>query len=220
MIANASRLLYMNVRGASESVKMLLEYLHLSYSGIKQEIDGIKPIQCTNEQWEKTKEALMVEFPTSISMSDCDPKILLSSSISIFKYLAYKYKPKMAGSAMNEFAEIDTLLCLVHDMRNLLIDAQEENWEVNKLEAMSVINEKMGYLNKFMRSKIWLSGKQVSIADFAICELLEYISSIDSSCATEKFPNCLKLLRKFNAIPEISKYKKSHSCYEIENNPE
>lgn len=218
MISNCAKWLHCNIKGAMEPVKMLLEYLHLSYSGIKQELDALKPMQCSNEQWDKMKEALLVEFPISGNIDDFDIKLMLSCSLATCKYLAHKYKPKMAGSAMNEFAEIDTLLFLAHDIRNMLIDAQEENWEAKREQVMGKISEKLEFVNKFLRARIWLSGKQVSIADFIFCELLEYITSIDSLCNIQKFPNCLKLLRKFNAIPEVSKYKKTRDIIDLEAN--
>ena len=214
MEAEKITLMHWNIRGFTEPIKMLLEYLHISYKEVKFELDEMKPAECSSEQWMSIKESLGLEFPTLPNIKDSEHQISLCFTIAICKYLAQKYKPKMIGSAMNECAEIDSILFMCHDMRNSIIEAHESGWEKNKEETMKNIKEKLGYVNKFMRARIWLSGKQVSIADFVFCELMELVQSLDDT-TIDSFPNCRKLLRKFYGIAEIAKYKASQPGFDI-----
>ena len=199
-------LIYWNVRGFAEPIKMLLEYLHTSYEEIKLEYDEQKPIEASAEQWTKIKETYSLDFHTLPCLLDFEHKVYLSHTIAICKYLAQLYRPKMVGSAMNECAEIDALLYLGYDVRNSIIEGYEKGWEENKGDTIKWIKNKLGYVNKFMKSRVWMSGKQATIADFYWCELLEFIQSADSTII-EEYPNYKKLLRKLYVIPEVQKYK-------------
>lgn len=203
-----------NVRGVSEPIRMLLSYLHLSYTEIKLEPDNQKPFEAATKLCDELKKKMDIELSSLPHLLDIDNNLSLGSSLCICKYIAQKYNPKMAGSGMNEIAEIDSLLFIIHDIRNTIIDALETNWEKNKQNVNGLMAEKLGFINKFMRSKTWLSGKQVSIADFALCELLELISFLDSNLIAS-YPHIIKLQRKFNAIPEISKFKESQETFDI-----
>ena len=195
-----------NVRGVAEPVKMLLEFLHLSYKEIKLELG-------TPDPWPRLKDTLGVDFPSLPYFYDGDSKLSLSGSIAICRFLAQKYSPKMVGSAMNEYAEVDTLLSITHDLRYNLDKVLRGTLAETRATIMQSVNQQLERANRYMRAKVWLSGKQVSIADFEFCELLEYITSIDRSLL-EAYPHLKKLQRKFNAIPEIAKYKETQPPFE------
>ena len=214
MEAEKVTLMHWNIRGFTEPIKMLLEYLHVSYKEVKLELDELKPIDCSTEQWTSVKETLGLEFPSLPNIKDAEHGVSLCYTIAICKYLALKYKPKMIGSAMNECAEIDSLLFMCHDIRKSIVEAYERDWTKSKDEVMKYVKEKLGYVNKFMKAKIWLSGKQVSIADFVFCEMIELVQSLDDT-TIDSFPNCRKLLRKLYSVPEIAKYKATQPAFDL-----
>ena len=214
MVEGKMTLMQWDVRGFTESIRMLMEYLHIDYKEIKLELDDLKPIETSEELWTSVKESLGLDFPSLPNLCDLEHKVSLSCTIAICKYLAQKYRPKMVGSAMNEYAEIDSVLLICHDMRNAVIEAHEKGWEKSKEDALTLVKEKLGYFNKFMKSRIWISGKQPSVADFIFSEMIELLLHIDSTMI-DAYPNCRKWLRKFCAIPEIVKYKSSQSGFDI-----
>ena len=91
------------IRGLSESIKMILKYLHISY-----EVFDPDTSQFTTA----------LEFMNYPAIRDNSTGLEITHVIAICKYLAGKYRPKMLGSAMNEFAEVDSLLYLSYDVYN------------------------------------------------------------------------------------------------------
>ncbi len=199
-------LTHWDIRGFTEPVIMLMEYLHVPYTETK--LDGAPPVP----DW---SSSLGLDFPSLPTLQDQEHHVSLTQAIAICRYLAQKYRPKMVGAAMNECAEIDSILSLAHDIRNVVLGAKLAGWTDNGEKAMVFVKEKLGYINKYMRSRTWLSGKQVSIADFIFCELLEFLLHIDGTLM-EICPNCHKLMRRFHAIPEIAKHKAVQPDFDLE----
>ena len=180
---------------------------------MRLDLDEQQPSPSALEQWAIVRDTSGLEFPSIPYFRDGDSKLSLTGSTAICRFLGQKYRPKMVGSAMNEYAEVDALLCMMQDMRYDLDRTVEDPTAERRAAAMKHVGEQLERINRFMRSKAWLSGKQVSIADFIFCELLEYILFIDGT-AIDSFPHLKKLLHKFNTIPEIAKYKETQGPFE------
>ena len=180
---------------------------------MKLELDEQKTDEAVLEQWTSMKETLGLDFPTLPYLHDAESKVRLSCSLAICRFLGQKFRPKMVGSAMNEFAEVDTLLSLMHDMRVGLDRSLSDLSPESRAATLKWIGEQLERINRYMRSKTWLSGKQASIADFVFCDLLDYIQFFDPA-AIASFPHLKKLQHKFNMIPEIAKYKETQSPFE------
>ncbi len=206
-------LAYWNIRSFVEPIRMIMEHLHITFIDIEHDLDKLQPLNVSATQWAKLKEALTVEFDALPTLKGVE-SISVTHTVGICRYLAQKYRPKMLGSAMNEYAEVDAVLFICHDMRIRIMNAYEKGWEKCGEDAMKFVKEKLGYLNKFMKSRSWISGKQATVADFILCELLEFIQSLDES-TLDTYPNCKKLLRKLYAIPEVSKYKVLQEGFDI-----
>ena len=207
------KMAYWNIRGFIEPIRMIMEYLHLRYSDIEYNINFLQPITVPEDQWKRIKECLESGLTMTTSLKGIG-HIPVSHTVGICRHLAQRYRPKMVGSAMNEFAEIDSVLYLCHDIRKALIEAHENGWEQSKETAMKFINEKLCFVNKFLKYRKWISGKQASVADFVFAELLEFLQVFDAT-AIDMHQNCRKLLRKLYAIPEISKYKEAQTDFDI-----
>jgi glutathione S-transferase len=213
MEAEGLTLIYWNVRGIAEPVKMMLEYLHLPYKEVKLELDEQMTTEAVLEQWTSLKDRLGVEFATLPCLHDGGSKITLSCSIAICRFLGQKYRPKMVGSAMNEFAEVDTLVSVMRDIRGYLDHSLSEPTAESRAATLKLVSEQLERINRYMRSKTWLSGKQASIADFFLCDLLDYIEYFDPAVIAP-FPHLKKLQHKFNMIPEIAKYRETQMPFD------
>lgn len=240
-------------RGLAEIIKMLLKYLHVPY-------DLVLP--------EKFNSSLT--FFGLPAIRDNINKLELSHTIAICKYIAGKYRPKMLGSAMNEFAELDALVYLMKDIYKKVVENLHENLKVEKqterelvvsketpvengvkesqcdtkqkFEGIPTNNEeaksdgegeecgdksekleldkeirawiiaKLGYVEKLLKGRNWLVGKQPSIADFFFIELMNFLDWIDNDIK-EKFIRIKNLIRKFYLIPEMHGYRMSQSDF-------
>jgi len=213
METNSITLMHWNVRGLAEPIKMMLEYLHIPYVDKELEFKGPESL----EDWNKMKDSLDFECPALPNFRDTQHKISLTNAIAICRYLAQKYKPKMVGSAMNEYAEIDALLYLSYDLRSSIISSYEDGWEKNKEGTVAWIKEKVRYVEKFLKSRSWLSGKLPSIADFVFCEVLEYVNYIDAAIM-EPYMRCRNLQKRLYLIPEVAKYRTTQKGFETDKN--
>lgn len=240
-------------RGFAEIIKMLLKYLHVSYELI--------PPESFNSS---------LTFFSLPAIRDSTNKLELSHTIAICKYIAGKYRPKMLGSAMNEFAELDSLVYLMKDIYKKVVANLHENLKVekrvegellkcketvvengveevqcdteHKVEGTSTNNEetksngggeecedkgeklelskdirdwvitKLGYIERLLKGRNWLVGKQPSIADFFFIELMNFLDWIDNDIK-EKFIRIKNLIRKFYLIPEMNGYRMSQSDF-------
>ncbi len=202
MEAENITLAYWNIRGITEPIRMMLEYIRVPYVLKELPFEG----ETAAVDWHKFGEDLGLEFPAVPCMRDPENGLSLSYSVAICRYLAQKYKPKMVGSAMNEYAEVDALTYISSDIRKNILAAKENGWAKNKEPTLAWVREKLGFVEKFLRSKTWLSGKQPSIADFMFCEVLELINSVDP-VLTSAFTRCMHLQHRLFSIPEVAKYR-------------
>eukprot|EP00831_Metopus_contortus_P046296 TRINITY_DN3717_c0_g1_i2.p1 TRINITY_DN3717_c0_g1~~TRINITY_DN3717_c0_g1_i2.p1 ORF type:complete len:236 (-),score=34.84 TRINITY_DN3717_c0_g1_i2:155-862(-) len=199
------------VRGVAEPIKMMLEYMHVDYKLMELDLEDEK-----DRLWyESHRESLGLEFPMLPSLQDPTNKLSLGYSIAIMRYLAQRCKPKMAGSNMNEFAEQDTLLKLFLDLRQQIISGFERGWESAKEEVLGHAKERLSQINKFMRYRTYLSGKQIMIADFAFVELMDYLNFLSEGIVNE-FPHCVKIEKKLRLAPEIIKYRATQHAFNMD----
>ena len=183
----------------------------------------------------------------------------------------------MLGSAMNEFAEVDSLLYLSYDMYKMVVTDLYERYEIIikpktvdkeinnlnkellkcKLETNNVnyiengldkesekgtmngikleeekaeeceiklsnkaiewITKKLNYVERYLRGRNWLVGKQPSIADFFFIEIMNLLEWVDPKDTLKaKLPRVNNLIRKFYLIPEMAVYKKTQDNFDDE----
>lgn len=248
------------VRGLAEPIKMMLKYLHVPY-------DIVYP-----DSPEFVHSLDFLNFP---AIRDNSTGLEISCSIAACKYLAGKYRPKMLGSAMNEFAEVDSLLYNTWDIHKIIVEdlyermkyvnsdkvneliekpiepnlvdeqnirqdedvaeeikseetkSEETKSEENKSDendfkiseqAITKIKSKLAFVERYLRGRNWLVGKQPSIADFFFIELMNFLDWIDPKDGLKtKFPRIKNLIRKFYLIPEMAEYKKTQSDFDLSN---
>lgn len=253
-------------RGLSEPIKMILKYLHVNYKTQNpDEADFIESLD-------------FLAFPC---IRDNTNGVEVVHAIAIAKYLAGKYRPKMLGSAMNEFAEVDTLLYLFleiykvvasdiyENLENLekkedcIIKADKgmksvsngiekaievpvneisdksniENHIIEKVNGINLnkevnedtkyemkiskkvitwIKEKLCFVEKLLKGRNWLIGKQPSIADFFFAELLNFLNWADPKDEIKiNFMRIKNHTKKFYLIPEMASYKAAQEDFDI-----
>ena len=125
-------------RGLAEPIKMILKYLHISY-------DLLDP--------DTAEFGSSLDFQTFPLIHDNITNLEISHSIAISKYIAGKYRPKMLGSAMNEFAEVDSLLYLSYDIYKMVVTDLYERYET--VINPKPIGKEINHLNKeFLACKL------------------------------------------------------------------
>ena len=191
------------VRGLADPICLLLEYLHVSYN--------VSEVEYSASSTEG-------EFKSLPLFRDNDTGFELTNTIAICTYIGLRYRPKMVGSAMNEFAETDSLLYLSFDIRKIILEAIEQGWEKAGPETINEVKEKLNFIEKFLKGRNWLVGKHPSIADFYVMEVVELFEwAGQKEDLLEKYCRIRNLIKKLHAIPEIAKYKGADQK-EFENN--
>eukprot|EP00826_Nyctotherus_ovalis_P008183 TRINITY_DN12113_c0_g3_i11.p1 TRINITY_DN12113_c0_g3~~TRINITY_DN12113_c0_g3_i11.p1 ORF type:complete len:206 (-),score=62.76 TRINITY_DN12113_c0_g3_i11:177-794(-) len=189
---------FWNIRGFVIPIKMIMEYLHVSVEALRADLDSMPPITLTPEDWPEIKEQLLAAL--TVTPTD-GHNFSITQGLWICRFLAQKYNPKMLGSAMNEYAEVDTVLYICCDLRALIISSACD------AKAMEVAREKLGLLNKMIRGRAWISGKQATVADFVFFELVELLQYFCEN-VLDGYPHCKRVVKKLGGIPEVVKYRK------------
>lgn len=246
------------VRGLSEPIKLVLKYLRVPYQSLQP-----------------TEYAGTLHFPSFPLIRDNTTGFEMTHAVAICKYLAGKYRPKMLGSAMNEFAELDSILYLscdvykrvmrevserlekekesakdncetpLEDRTNCKDEVDESKGEncvslVSEAEAAQKsvngkvreevkdqekvtrisdatilwISEKLTCIDKLLRRRNWLVGKQPSIADFFFIELINILDWVHpKNEVRKKYVGIMNFMRRFSLIPEMAGYKKSQENF-------
>jgi len=189
---------FWKIQGFITPIKMIMECLHLSVTDLEADLDSLPAVTLSPEDWPAMKEELLNALTVT-------PKafqyLSYNQGLWICRFLAQKYNPKMLGSAMNEYAEIDTVLSICSDLR-----AQIIRYSFNG-PTMEMVKEKLGNLNKLLRGRAWISGKQATVADFVFCGLVDLLRYFRKDIL-DNYPQCKRIIKKIHGIPGMVKYTK------------
>ena len=80
-------------------------------------------------------------------------------------------------------------------------------------EKMIFVTSKLNYIEKLLKGRNWLIGKQLSIADFFFIELMGLLDWIDPEIRS-KYTRFNNLIKKFNLLPEMFSYKSTQVIFD------
>ncbi len=191
------KLIYFNGRGRAELIRFLFAQAGVEYEDCR----------VTGEEFAKLKPSL----PTgSLPVLEVDGDRLTGSS-PIAWYLASEFG--LAGSNNLENSKIGAILDVVGDLQAKLLAARFGD-EESKAKGKKDLEEThmpryVCTLEKFIEKNGsadgWIFGNKPTIADFAICVLLD--QALDSALS-EKFPVVRKNINAVKALPKIAEWLK------------
>ena len=204
---NASvELYYWPIRGLVASVQNLLEYLHIPYTRTNYK---------TQEEWQKIKASLPVDFPNLPYLKDADT--IITESTAIIVYLTIKANRKEMNGKEEDRVRFVQLNGIIQDIIlgvNLPAYTSKDLEELkNSIKQFADVRSKarLEGLDALLGKQDWLLG-YLTYLDFILVEHLERVSLYDEELGTEvlkSYPKLTAYLKRFQEIPEIKAFRES-----------
>ncbi|KAF7668796.1 hypothetical protein LDENG_00287180 [Lucifuga dentata] len=196
------KLVYWDVRGLAQPIRMLLEY-----TGTKYEEKFYSCGEAPNYDkscWFSEKRKLGMNFPNLPYLEDGDRKIVQSNAI--MRYIARKNN--MCGETEEEQIRVDILENQAADFRNAFVIMCYTDFDKIKPEYLKSLPEKLKDFSDFLGDRKWFAGDKITFSDFFMYELLDQHRMFEPKCLDD-FKNLRDFLDRFEALDKIAAYMKS-----------
>ncbi len=125
----------------------------------------------SRQGWMDIKPTLGFDFPNLPYYIDGDFKI--TESAAIMRYIANKYDPKLLGRSTEEKALVDMMVGIVGDLKSAVTMPCYQTGDKEVIKAK--VDGALPAIVKYLGSKDFLVGDQVTYVDFIFFELLNLI---------------------------------------------
>lgn len=202
---NKNKLLlgYWNIRGLGQLSRYLLEYTGMNYEE--------KRYNRVDEWFGKDKLNISMDFPNLPYLIDGDLKLTESHAINLY-IIRKSGKNELLGTNLLEETKVRELIGVLEDIfRQIISLCFNPQFETIKEQKFNEdLKGRLERMDSFLAKdgKIWLLGKNLSLPDFLLYEIGQYIKGIYPGLI-DKFPSICKLLERFEDIEEISNYMMS-----------
>ena len=170
-------LCYWDTRGLAQPIRLLLEYTNTEFED-KMIACGPAP-DFDKSGWFDSKYSLGLDFPNLPYYKDED--VSLTQSNVILKYIARKNN--LDGTSLKEKAEADMCADLIMDLRNGWVRlCYNPNFESLKDEYLVGLKGQLQAFSKFLGTKSWLVGEQITYPDFHLYEMLTQHKMLKPDC--------------------------------------
>lgn len=190
---------YWDIRGLAEPSRLMLEFSGVDYEDKRYQLTD-------KDKWFQEKLTLGLDFPNLPYYFDGEVKV--TESFAIMKYIG-----KQCNLLPNNDAEkvkCDVAEGVVTDVRgSFVMMCYQPNFEANKKNFFEVtFPTKMATLEKYLGGNKWLAGGSLTYIDFAFCEFLDHVRTMEST-AFDKYPNVNEYLERFFKNEKIAAYRQS-----------
>jgi len=197
---------YWNIRGFSEPIRMLLEYLDIPY--VEEKYKEI-------EEWLPKKQSGVMQFPNLPYLIDGD--LTLTESEAILAYLAIKAKkPELTGKSEDKPRFLQ-LRGIVNELGPRLGQYAYEAKDMDDLKQKCEIwkswwgPSKLPGLNDLLGKNEWIMG-YFTYLDLILAEFTERTSDMDAECDTKiltDYPNFVAHQKRVHELPAIKAYRQT-----------
>eukprot|EP00088_Acartia_fossae_P053977 TRINITY_DN6167_c0_g1_i4.p1 TRINITY_DN6167_c0_g1~~TRINITY_DN6167_c0_g1_i4.p1 ORF type:complete len:240 (-),score=19.34 TRINITY_DN6167_c0_g1_i4:104-823(-) len=204
MASNVAVIGYWDIRGLVEPARLLLEYGGINYED--------RRIQMTKEKWLSYKHGLGYDFPNLPFYQDDEVKI--TQSKAIIRHLGRKLD--LYGNTIAGKAEIDMLLDVVADFTSMMTGVCYRQDFSDKIKAEWIAGEgafamwgplssRMAGLQNKLGGNDWFVENKLSIADFAIWELIDTTRILFEGCM-DNFEGLQGFMDRFSQLKGVGDY--------------
>ncbi|KAM7538983.1 hypothetical protein Aperf_G00000053070 [Anoplocephala perfoliata] len=210
-MAMAPVLGYWDIRGLAEMCRLLLRYCGVEFEE-KLYVSGPAP-EFDRSDWNSKKYTLGLDFPNVPYYIDGDFK--LTQSAAILEYIADSHDMiptckksravlHMINDDINDFRNSFGQIVYNPDFKNLLVKFKE------------TLPQQFRKYEQYLGDNKWLTGEKINYPDFNLCELLNQLVKLDSTCL-DGHSKLKAYLHRFENLPALkdymaSEYFKNHAC--------
>nr|CAQ51257.1 glutathione S-transferase [Psoroptes ovis] len=193
---------YWDARGLGQAIRLLLTYADVDFIDKRYKV-GPAP-NYDRSEWLNDKYNLGLDFPNCPYY--LDGNVRLTQSIAILRYIARKYN--LNGNNEMEKIRISLAEQQIVDLNQALSRvAYNPNCEKLKPEYLEKLPEQLELLSKFLNNQPFISGTNISYADFLLYEYLTKIKVLMPELFV-KNDNLKKFHERIEALPRINEYIK------------
>ena len=197
---------YWNIRGFSEPIRMLLEYLEIPY--VEEKYKEV-------EEWLPKKQSGAMEFPNLPYLIDGD--LTLTESEAILAHLAIKAnKPELNGKDQDRVRFLQ-LRGVITEIGPRLGQYAYESKDLDELKQKCEMwaswwgGSKLPGLNDLLGKNEWVMG-YLTYLDFILAETIERSADMDAEVGTKitkDYPNLIAHAKRVHELPAIKAYRQS-----------
>lgn len=188
---------YWAVRGLGEPIRMMLEYSEEDYENKLYHIEK-------SSEWFDNKFKLGLDFPNLPYMIDGDIKI--TESQAIVRYVARKCG--LVPTDPKSLAECEMAESVVVGIRSKFTESCYKP-DFDKAKLREAVLPSFPALEKFLGSRPYLAGNDLSYVDFQLYETMDHHRLLYPDILDE-FPNIKKFMERFASQKTIAAYFKSN----------
>jgi len=196
---------YWSIRGYAHHIRLLLAYLDLDYED--RTYDQTNVGQYNRQTWfENEKFNMGLDFPNLPYWIDGDLK--MTESKAILKHIARTNDPTLMGSNNDEIRELEVLESIAWDVCEILVRCLYDYTEGRIKNYEEMMPKKLEQLSKYLGDKKWFTGDTLKYVDITLYEKLTQ-QKFYKADVIKPFPNLVRFLENFEALPNIARYIKS-----------
>ncbi|CAL8090499.1 unnamed protein product [Orchesella dallaii] len=201
-----------DMRGLSEPIRYLLQYLKLDFKDTRIRFKGAGADFAEN--WLEQKYNHSLDFPNLPFFSDEEVKI--TDSLAIIRHIARKHN--LAGETSKDIATIEMVEGAVNDLRwGFFVLVSAPNYSSIVEDYKLTIPARLGELNNFIKSNQYVAGSKITYVDFLVFETLDWFRELSPESFEDSAVENLKAyMSRIEAIAEIRDYRNSD---EFKNRP-
>ena len=198
---------YWEIRGLSERIRMIMEYLSIPYEMVNYN-------QENREKWfNEIKPELIKKNPAITLPYLIDGDKLISESDAVCVYLVHRAgKAELLGRNADEQVRLATVAGVVKDLHPKYVELVygrygEKDFEDAKKEYLEKFQPYMVKLNSLIEGKDYYCG-EITWLDFAVAEFMQTLWLLDAGFV-EGFGNVQNHWKRVWDLPAIKAYHES-----------
>ena len=200
-VANGgTKLVYWDVRGLGEAIRLQLTYLGVQFEDKSYETTDDMSFR---QAWLDDKFNLGMDFPNLPYFEDNGFK--MSETLAIHQYIADKWMPQLLGETPEERADVDMMAYIVKEIRmKVNMPCYQLQGTPEDMEGLvNVAFEQLGRITPRLERQQYICGNKISYVDFFLYETLQFFDFITKGQIYTKYA-CLKTYcDTIKALPEL-----------------
>jgi glutathione S-transferase len=172
MQSSKPQLGYWKIRGLGQQIRYLHAYLGVDFEDVLYECGDAPTFN--RDCWFSVKQSFGFDFPNLPYYIDGDVK--MTETVAIMKYICHKHDKALLGRTPAELAIVEMISGIVRDFQGAITGSCYGSSDVAAIK--SIIDSRLPAIQKFLGSKKFLVGDNVTYVDFIFFAVLHLADSV------------------------------------------
>jgi len=200
MQSSKPQLGYWKIRGLAQQIRYLHAYLGVDFEDVMYECGDAPTFN--RDCWFSVKQSFGFDFPNLPYYIDGDVK--MTETVAIMKYICHKHDKALLGRTPAELAIVEMISGIVRDFQGAITGSCYGSSDVAAIK--SIIDSRLPAIQKFLGSKKFLVGDNVTYVDFILFELCDFMMWVTDGQLFTKFPNLKDYFNRVKQLPRLKEF--------------